>query len=1185
MTSFGLDYMWEHASGAHETLARTSSLVRGKVASAAWWPFLSSATSETDFDNRLSLVAERIEAAVDPEVYDDVISSLRDDFRAVAGYSDTHRDVGPPGRKMREKDYSDAEIRQAHLDADAEEAAERRVMEHDSALEREFYDHQTGKWVTATNYQRDPNAGWRYHYPNLNGPVNNGDLQDADGFPKDLAEGEDRSQPKLEWQSTPQGEWQVVPGTGAPVRPMPFSEQRGYVPMAKKKDNTKHVCHNCHGTGDIYGGKCPRCDGSGFVHGSQSSLQTEANKYIKQQGGKWVITQKGTGKVLSHHDSEEEAEASFRAMMQSKHGSVEVDSEGFLAESAYTVGPPVVPGGNHKVYEDGREIGGFLTPEHAREVARESSDMDYAHIKGMEHADQGIYANPYTPGSLTHLQYERGVGGYDRTGFHSSDPLYGQYDEAHRTSSTHQAAWPGDAFDGGPFNTRSSDSIYCNKCGGQGMVRAGGVVRNCPSCKGSGIKRAPRKQIEKDLGEGFLGDFASSKNAVLNPLFVKDHSSVDPAHPDFDRQWAHAKALGDFHGYMGRPAKGDEKYADLRYEYPNSVGAQAYDLGWGNGNRRAEQELALAREFRHPESHVASLRVDADGFLVEASDVAQEGVGGRANSPLVDPAPGTPQKVNPFYFNSEDAAMGSNEGFPVEPQQDPLDRVNEIYGEGNTPAPSVQDTSNSVDGKGYSRANPGESPDFSAGGKTAGKYDYPEEVRTPQDRMRYDRFNLTQDGLPGAGPAYRTYDELIDNHVENDYGDLDDAGEREYRKHKDHYNKTASKIAAFDDNHVTRYVNWAKENGHDPDEVSTLKRYEKEPGIGRSHTNYLADQLYIGGGDIDWRRSASKTAGNEMVHCTNPNCTKEHWAGPDGKRYGSPQDHRGQSSTDVNRLPLTAAWNNENDEDYDPHPSDYMSPEELSYSHAVSAWKARRSAEEDPHSSMSPEERAEVSRRWGLHESSTDGKIVDHCPGCDKPRRVHDTPHGQEVRHIHNNHVRCHGSKTASGDLAMDPADDEPNLTMPNGNDINPDFDSGLRQTSSLPQFFDPHEAVLPNGGNFGGHDAPLSFAEALDYNGGYGIHTADQLSNGTTHTAGDYLGRPDATNPTGRGPDEYRARTWDAYQTTKPMQTPEERNVNTPVLPERHPAGPNINTPTPGLKPAGQPAEQDDDEDEDDDD
>lgn len=47
----------------------------------------------------------------------------------------------------------------------------------------------------------------------------------------------------------------------------------------------------------------------------------EANQFIKEQGGKWVITQKGTGKVLSHHDSKEKADSAFRAMEMHKHGS------------------------------------------------------------------------------------------------------------------------------------------------------------------------------------------------------------------------------------------------------------------------------------------------------------------------------------------------------------------------------------------------------------------------------------------------------------------------------------------------------------------------------------------------------------------------------------------------------------------------------------------------------------------------------------------------------------------------------------------------------------------------------------------------------------------------------------------------------------------------------------------------
>jgi hypothetical protein len=58
----------------------------------------------------------------------------------------------------------------------------------------------------------------------------------------------------------------------------------------------------------------------------ESSLDVESDyHYIRERDGKYEIWQKGTGKTLSTHDSREKAEESFRAMMQSKHGSVEVD--------------------------------------------------------------------------------------------------------------------------------------------------------------------------------------------------------------------------------------------------------------------------------------------------------------------------------------------------------------------------------------------------------------------------------------------------------------------------------------------------------------------------------------------------------------------------------------------------------------------------------------------------------------------------------------------------------------------------------------------------------------------------------------------------------------------------------------------------------------------------------------------
>lgn len=73
-------------------------------------------------------------------------------------------------------------------------------------------------------------------------------------------------------------------------------------------------CEDCGAPVKGGGTACEACSGQ-----KEGSIQARANQYIKKQGDEWVITQKGTGKVLSHHASEEEAEKSFSAMEMHKH--------------------------------------------------------------------------------------------------------------------------------------------------------------------------------------------------------------------------------------------------------------------------------------------------------------------------------------------------------------------------------------------------------------------------------------------------------------------------------------------------------------------------------------------------------------------------------------------------------------------------------------------------------------------------------------------------------------------------------------------------------------------------------------------------------------------------------------------------------------------------------------------------
>jgi hypothetical protein len=61
-------------------------------------------------------------------------------------------------------------------------------------------------------------------------------------------------------------------------------------------------------------------------------------------------------------------------------------------------------------------------------------------------------------------------------------------------------------------------------------------------------------------------------------------------------------------------------------------------------------------------------------------------------------------------------------------------------------------------------------------------------------------------------------------------------------------------MAAEIDTTVTAYVAWAQDKGIDPDEVATLKAFQRAGKCSRYVADCIADALYIGGGESDWRR-------------------------------------------------------------------------------------------------------------------------------------------------------------------------------------------------------------------------------------------------------------------------------------------------------------------------------------------
>ena len=104
--------------------------------------------------------------------------------------------------------------------------------------------------------------------------------------------------------------------------------------------------------------QCKQCQNYDSAHMSSKKKKKEDHyKYIKKQGDSWVITQKGTGKVLSHHDSKEKAIESFKAMMANKHGSKTAHHHDFDDEKEHYSGNSITGLPLQLSGEDGNAFG------------------------------------------------------------------------------------------------------------------------------------------------------------------------------------------------------------------------------------------------------------------------------------------------------------------------------------------------------------------------------------------------------------------------------------------------------------------------------------------------------------------------------------------------------------------------------------------------------------------------------------------------------------------------------------------------------------------------------------------------------------------------------------------------------------------------------------------------------------
>lgn len=87
---------------------------------------------------------------------------------------------------------------------------------------------------------------------------------------------------------------------------------------AEAEEKLNGICETCGGSGaGIDAPWCEDCGGSGRgIFQVEASLGKIALKppYVRRRGNKWVVLDKHNGKVLSEHDTKEQANGSIKAM-------------------------------------------------------------------------------------------------------------------------------------------------------------------------------------------------------------------------------------------------------------------------------------------------------------------------------------------------------------------------------------------------------------------------------------------------------------------------------------------------------------------------------------------------------------------------------------------------------------------------------------------------------------------------------------------------------------------------------------------------------------------------------------------------------------------------------------------------------------------------------------------------------
>jgi hypothetical protein len=1207
--------MWIDAVSDVDAEDHRRSLVAAKVALSGTWPFLAAATSEEEFEHRLVLVAHQIEAQTPAVVLDEVVAGLRTDFGAmVAEQAAQARQaaltVTASAELPRPEAYVHVQARDGYWQVDRVEgatittlgrtedlgqartaaASQNLAMYENGSFSgfppvrevQEFYDASSGRWVAHADrfrvratYTPDPLKDWRYHYPEpefspyggsppapSGGAVTVGPEGNAlgpDGFPIDLGVGEQRTPEAYARQTTP-GAWTVTPGTEWRDSYLPNAATglpQGQQPSGNAATGSRHTARD-------------------YAPGESIPTPFVSIWHNESKGRHQVDVVQDPGSLFTLHRSSDPDDALAVARTYADQHGVPVYRHGRhvhgVRHTAYD-DPDEWSDSNWMHKQQGSSDDFYGTPgpftkcpdcgENRARPGRPCPTCGSQETRrtGVRHtAEEGVRPQHFEaplPNPNYFSQGNQGLAGpptfpedpaeFEPYTHNNMDDFYGTV-PPQVSSGSQEGQVDGSGYSRMGVLVHEGDYQYVHKQGDKWVITQ----------KGTG-KVLSRHDSEDDAKQAFKAMMRNKTSAQrCTAMSAEDPNDLTrPGHRPFPYNFTdeenQAYNLGLGHHRSGN-----------RYEptvvpgiIDQSPEHQMYTRGWlghpregwGGGMPSREMERRWVRyDPNDPQNTGKHVPITSSQgpppFSAEAIRHTAPGGG--------EHAPYKIKKVDGGYavFNAKGERKNDDAKSYPEARQFQKALYKNVPGasESAEKAASWVDTS-------QMHANYGD-PQF------APKFG-------PQGEESDCNCHYDAEGTCHINPLCPEHGHYAKQGIKVVSAQFHDWNERGAHPGTPSHYLRGGQDAPRDmfgnpekDSRVEDFVAWARGRGTNPDDLRTLYSYQKEPGIGRAHTDHIADQYHLEG--PEWRERAREGARRTQA---GP------FVGTPGKNY--PLTCNICGTRFWSGTPTSEAFH----QHVEGHVGDYQD-------RVLGNSEPPYSAEDYPH----PMDRQ--SRRT----AATNGQIVGHCDHCHAPVRWHGGK-GEEghLEHLHNSSAKCTGggnAKTgglsqlpqffdarttfhsASTELAMPPANDTPTPGGASPGVTDPATNGSPMASAPAPAA--PAQAAQPAPA---GSNLPQATSQAIPTISSHFVPFVPTTSTtASTVTALQTMTQPTPENPTGRNPDEYLARTWEGLVHQRPMQSSEDRAMNTPTIPRDPIKTRQINTPTPGL---GQDNEDEDENDE----